>query len=193
VIRTHRNPAVGGEEGSERPRQRQRLLVRGLMLLPIAGLVGALLLDLARRAARDRAIEGIRSVGGVYARDESQRDRPVVSVDLGAYLIDDTGKVHHRRQADNSQLALLACFPQLRDLSLEGSAVTDLGLAHLCGHKALRRLSLRGTLITDAGLIHLRALRGLTLLDLRDTRITAAGIAALRVSLPGAAILGNEE
>jgi hypothetical protein len=192
VCSTHRNQAGRREEGAGNTRR--QWLLRSVMLIPIACLVGIAGAELARKAAIDWALQGIRSVGGVYARDETERDRPVVSIDLGSYLIDDTGKVHRRGQAGDTLLALLVCFDRLRELSLEGSAVTDAGLRHIGRFSSVQRLSLRGTVITDAGLTHLRRLTSLTLLDLRETRCTEARIAELRAALPGAVILfGNDD
>jgi hypothetical protein len=189
MFSTHRNLGIDREKGASSTRR--QLLLRAALLLPIAALVTLAFAELHRKAAVERALEGIRKVGGLYARDQAERDRPVVSVDLCAYQIDDTGMVHRKGPARDSELALLLPFHRLRDLSLEKSAVSDAGLVHLAGLKSLQRLSLRGTAITDAGLSSLRDLSGLTLLDLRDTRTTAAGIAALRTALPGTVILSD--
>jgi hypothetical protein len=167
----------------------RRRLLRAALLVPIAGLAGLACAEVLQKAAHERALQGIRVVGGVYARDQGERGRPIVSVDLGAYLIDDTGKVHRKGRAKDSELALLSRFDRLRELSLEGSAVTDAGLAHLARLRSLRRLSLRETAITDAALVHLQGIPSLTLLDLRETRTTAAGIATLQARLPGTVII----
>jgi hypothetical protein len=48
----------------------------------------------------------------------------------------------------------------------------------------LQFLSLDGTQVTDAGLAHLKGLNGLKWLKLTKTSVTDAGVAKLRESLP---------
>jgi Leucine-rich repeat (LRR) protein len=71
-------------------------------------------------------------------------------------------------------------FDEVREVDLNGTQVTDAGLAHLQGLTALQELYLRGTQVTDAGLAHLRGLTGLLSLNLNDTQVTDAGLAHLQ-------------
>ncbi len=65
-------------------------------------------------------------------------------------------------------------------LYLEGSRVTDVGLAYLGGlNPAEAALRLKNTRVTDGGLVQLRWIKGMTHLDLSGTRITDAGLAQL--------------
>jgi hypothetical protein len=87
----------------------------------------------------------------------------------------DAGLVHLQRLA-------------LRELSLDGSRVTDAGLAQLPGQTGLEYLNLDGTAVTDAGLVHLKTLSRLGYLNLGGTRVTDAGVAELQQALPNCRI-----
>jgi hypothetical protein len=157
----------------------------------VAGFAGLVLHDLEHKGRINWALAGVRQAGGLYARDEEDARRPVVSIDLDEFLVDDSGREYRKGRASDDLLARLVWFDRLRELSLERTLVTDAGLAHLAGLKSLRRLNLRGSPITDAGLLHLARLPGLQEIDLRETRVTAAEVAALRQALPGATIIAD--
>jgi hypothetical protein len=136
----------------------------------------------------DQVLEEIRGFGGLFARDEKARRRPVVSIEFDALLVDDAGHEHRKPPATDDILPRLSCFDRLRELSLQRSAVTDAGLTHLAAMKNLRRLSLRGSPITDVGLRSLARMHWLEEIDLVETRATAPGVAELRRSLPRTSI-----
>jgi internalin A len=69
---------------------------------------------------------------------------------------------------------------RLEDLQLNGSEVTDAGLAFLSGLTKLKHLTLRESKVTDAGLIHLRGLTDLEQLTLGYTACSDAGLRHLR-------------
>lgn len=73
-----------------------------------------------------------------------------------------------------------ACFadwkPTIQKLDISRSGVTDANIAHIVKLPNLSELSLRGTAITDACL-QLLASSNLQTVDLRETQITAAGLA----------------
>lgn len=74
---------------------------------------------------------------------------------------------------NDSQLAQLAPLsPNIVDLNLAGTHVTDAGLSTVAAMLNLTRLRLDRTAITDAGLSKLRQLRKLTYLNLYGTRVT---------------------
>jgi hypothetical protein len=82
------------------------------------------------------------------------------------------------RSFDDSMMAVLAKFPNLRQLNLHVTRITDAGLPHLAKLHNLTVLTLpQGT--TDAGLAHVAHLRKLERLDLQRTSVTNAGLAAL--------------
>jgi hypothetical protein len=146
--------------------------------------IGLVLLDFNQQRRISQALAVIRSSGGVYARDETDRRHPVVSIEFDALLVDDAGHEHRKPPASDEILPRLSCFDRLRNLSLQRSAVTDAGLTHLAVMKNLRRLSLRGSPITDVGLRSLARMTWLEEIDLVETRATAPGVGELRRSLP---------
>src|SRR4029078_9534563 len=86
--------------------------------------------------------------------------------------------LHGNRQVTDAGLAPLAGCQHLEEAWLNGSAVTEAGLAHL--HAAnLRGLHIDGLPVTNAGLARFAAARNLTELNVSKTRVTAAGLAAL--------------
>jgi hypothetical protein len=96
----------------------------------------------------------------------------VIEVTLAPPAADDPTRVE-------AALAVLSRFDRLRDLHLNGVAVTDRELARLEGLTRLRNLDLARTPITDAGLVHLKGLVGLQTLGLAGTNVTDAGLAHL--------------
>ena len=63
---------------------------------------------------------------------------------------------------------------------LNGTKVTDAGLAHLKGLSQLKNLQLENTKVTDAGLAHLKELNQLLVLVLDDTNATDVGLEYLK-------------
>ncbi len=78
-------------------------------------------------------------------------------------------------KVSDAGLAHLKDLRQVRFLFLDGTNVTDAGLANLEGLTSLRWLALSKTRVTDAGLVHLRGLVHLEVLQLNDTTVTDAG------------------
>jgi hypothetical protein len=68
--------------------------------------------------------------------------------------------IHFRDNVGDAELAALAermgRFPNLATIVLEGSSVTDAGIAHLKGLKGLENLILRDTGVTEVGKANLR-------------------------------------
>jgi len=77
------------------------------------------------------------------------------------------------------QMPLIAQAPALRNLALDGTRITDDGLAHLIGLKNLETLSISDNDITDRGARLLGRMMSLKHLDLRGTRVTGAAIESL--------------
>lgn len=82
-------------------------------------------------------------------------------------------------QVDNAAIAPLANIPNLVELNLANTKVTDEGLASIAGLTNLTHLHLENTAITDAGLAHLKGLSNLVYLNLYNTKVTDAGMAHL--------------
>jgi len=74
--------------------------------------------------------------------------------------------------------------PDLYNLALEGTKVTDEGLTDLHKLPALTTLWLDNTAITDAGLEHLAKVPKLNSLYLDGTQVTEAGVAKLKAAIP---------
>jgi hypothetical protein len=84
----------------------------------------------------------------------------------------------------DEHMVLFKVLPQLSELYLESTHITDAGLVHLKGLTELSYLNLRGTEVTDSGLVHLKGVTKLIVLDLIDTQVTDSGAKALQAALP---------
>ncbi len=114
-------------------------------------------------------IARIEDLGGTVMRENQQPDGPVVSVDLS-----------DNQKLKDDDLKLLSSFPDLRELHLHGTTITDAGLKHLAGLTNLTYLGLIGAEnITDEGLKELVGLQKLEELRIGNTGITDAGLKEL--------------
>jgi len=91
-------------------------------------------------------------------------------------------------QITDTGLACIRSSTELEDLILDRTQITDAGVAQLQGLRALEKLSLSETRITDAGLAHLKSLARLKLVHLARTQVSDAGVADLRQHLPNASV-----
>ena len=80
----------------------------------------------------------------------------------------------------DEDLALVSRYTSLTDLSLERTAITGTGLAHLRKLRKLEWLNLWKTRVDDKGLVHLAELASLQYLPVGGTRITDAGLENLK-------------
>ena len=87
-------------------------------------------------------------------------------LDLGSYILN----------VQDNVVATLAGLPELRELSLAHTGVTDEGLKVLADFPELQVLTLAHTEVTDAGLKELAKLKGLQTLDLSGSMVTDAGL-----------------
>ncbi|QDU35982.1 Serine/threonine-protein kinase PknB [Maioricimonas rarisocia] len=94
-------------------------------------------------------------------------------------------RLHMRRSAwlGDAELEQLVAHPNLSELSLDESAVSDEALSLLGREDRWRRLELKGTGITDKGLEYLTGLKGLKFLELQRTRTTPEGVKRLKQAL----------
>jgi uncharacterized protein (TIGR03067 family) len=131
----------------------------------------------ARTTVKDaRIVLAIRGLGAKASALDPQPGAPVrVSVKL---------------DKTKGDALLMKIAPQVKALSratalsLDGSKVTDAGLASLEEIDNIEHINLERTAVTDAGLEHLRQMTKLRLLNVSVTKVTEAGIAGLRKSLP---------
>jgi hypothetical protein len=98
-----------------------------------------------------------------------QHDNALIRVDW------DVSKYDATDQSDDD-LAVLEYMPDLWEVRLASTRITDQGLLHIRNCKLLSKLTIDGCSITDNGLASLKSLREL---DLSDSRITDAGLSKL--------------
>ncbi len=101
---------------------------------------------------------------------------PALHLDLGYSDLDDT------------TLASLPPLPNVAQILMHSTSVTDAGLTQLVRFPKLRHVSLSRDNITDAGLVHLAQISNLKIVDLAGTAVTAAGVAKLQAALPNCKI-----
>jgi internalin A len=129
-----------------------------------------------------KSIETIRNLYGVLKRDSQKADQPIVLLHLGNNERD--GETWEREwmrpRISNSAINHVIVFPQLRELSLSGSQVTDIGLANLVRLKHLEYLELDNTTIGDVGLQHVGKIVSLRHLNLHKLKVGDNGLSRLR-------------
>src|SRR5207248_546434 len=112
---------------------------------------------------------------------------------LGAVVSEDeTGKVvrvNFQGACTRSTLALLAKFPDLKELNFSFSAVGGADLASLKDLPNLEVLTFHSTFVKDSGL---EAISSLKEIYLTDTKVTDAGVKQLQAALPAATIRPNK-
>ncbi len=121
--------------------------------------------------AEDRAATEVKALGGrLRWSDDRHATGHVVSISLNTAELQD---------ADLDRLTpWWFKFPDLLDLDLSGTRVTDAGLPRLQGAK-LHNLLLNRTRVGDAGMVHLGHLLSLRSLSLNDTQVGDAGLKSL--------------
>ena len=102
---------------------------------------------------------------------------------IGAHVFFDPEGVHvievsanHNAKLRDSHLGTIASFREITDLSLEGTAVSDKGLAKLGRLPKLEWLNLFQTGVGDEGLWALSKIRSLKMLPIGGTKVTDAGL-----------------
>jgi len=94
-----------------------------------------------------------------------------------------------RTKLTDDGLKAIGKLGRLTHLNLNRTAITDDGLAHLADLRSLRWLNLYGTAVTDASLVILAKHKKLEALYIWDTKITPEGADKLRKSLPDTKIV----
>jgi hypothetical protein len=92
--------------------------------------------------------------------------------------------VFSKPEFDDAACRDVAELREVQELMIEGTSVTDAGVAALGGLTKVVRMSLRNSTVGDAGLTSLRPLASLRSLDLIGTQVTPEGIAALKAAIP---------
>lgn len=156
-------------DAPDRPRGRRVALTAAGLLLAVAVVAW-----FWWPSEQDRARALVAALGGSTISERDEFGRPTESVILVRRPIAD---------ADVATFQRLAVFPGLR-LFLDGTAITDQGLANLRDIPGLHKLSLCATQVTDRGLKELAALPHLEELSLKYCAVTDRGLDALK-GLPG--------
>lgn len=87
-------------------------------------------------------------------------------------------------KADDRLLDVLTS-PNLNDLELDGTQVTDAGVGRFLNSRSvISRLHLSNTVVTDQTCVELAKLNQIWLVDLTSTRVTAAGVELLQTAHP---------
>ncbi len=124
------------------------------------------------------AVAALLDVGGVLLHcDDRLPGNPIVLVDF----------TNHPEFRD-ALLKHVTAFPDLRNLGLAGTALSDTGLDDVARLTRLESLTLNDTAVTDAGLAKLSGCKNLKVLDVRGTKVSAGAIAKLHDALPAVQI-----
>jgi hypothetical protein len=168
------------------------LAVLFVLLVAVGGVAAAVYWPTPRRQALDR----VEQLGGSYIDETADDDgtglRRVVSVVLvlRPATDDDLPVLRHIRplhrvlldgsKVTNAGLAHLQAIEELEWISVCDTAVTDAGLANLRGHPGLRMVHFRRCKVTDTGMGYLKDLPKLVHVNCAETQVTDAGADALR-------------
>ncbi len=130
-----------------------------------------------------QALSQLKMLGGIMAHyDDRLPGNPVTMIDAtnSAKLTDDA-------------LKSVIDLPELRQIGLSGTPVTDASSATLAAVRRLDALFLADTKLTDSGLVRLSACQQLRTLDVSQTLVTQSGISTLRKNLPKLNVIAEPE
>jgi hypothetical protein len=177
-----------------RPGTKRRWFRFSLKTLLVMMTVLAVWLGLYAKKFRDRkeAVAAIETLDGAMGIKYLGPEWLRKLINDEKYFWDPAG-VHFNEPLTDGDLdhvvGYLTHFQRLRDLTLQGSTITDNGLALLLPlREKLVWLDISNTPISDAAISDLKRFSGLRTLRLQNTRITPAGIAELQESLPNCKI-----
>jgi Leucine-rich repeat (LRR) protein len=88
----------------------------------------------------------------------------------------------------DAALAVIGTFPRLTKLNISNTAVTDSGIASLKGLANLDYLAAHSTAVSDASLQTLKSLRKLKSVFLWKTRVSPSSAGELQKALPGSSV-----
>jgi Leucine Rich repeat len=140
---------------------------------------------------QEKAIAGIKELGGVIILDENDPQKPVVEIDI-ARRIPKEALTHLQAfpklqrlflcfaHLDDQSLRVLKDMVNLKELDLTGNHITDEGLANLKRLKNVERLFLASTHVTDRALEDVKMFPRLQWLDVSDTSVTDSGLTHLK-------------
>lgn len=155
--------------------------LRTLLVVVLLVSVGMSWLTVRMQRVRKQreVINAVWELGGwVYGEAAEPSDQTWLRESLGSVFFPNVVDVRLAgTTVTDAGLEQLRVFAGLQELGLSGTQVTDAGLEHLKGMTRLQTLYLHDTQVTDAGLEHLRGLNNLSVLTIsRNTRITDVGL-----------------
>lgn len=166
------------EAAKPKPRWFQFGLRSLLVLTTIAGLF--LGYHVIRVQKQQKAIASIEAIGGAISYDAfdpawdwlrsiigDKYFRKVVAVNLG------------RKKATDLHAESLACFPEITQLVLSHTQISDQGMKHLQGLTELTWLEVEYLNIGDDGIVYCKDLQKLMTLRFTGTNVSAAGVARI--------------
>ena len=158
-LRTHL--AVAQQQHNAHQRRRTKLQI--VAVLGVAVVVSAYLGYLESwRAEQDRENARLGELAAARGGEVFVRDRQIYGLSFGPGSRD-------------GDLDLMKNCADVWQLYLDGSGITDAGLSAAVNFPQLRDVSLVDTLLTDVGLVHLRHSR-LAALDISGTKMTGRGL-----------------
>jgi hypothetical protein len=89
------------------------------------------------------------------------------------------------RIVNDAVLACISNLPNLKEVDLRYTEISDVGMEHVCCLKKLESLAIDGTDVSDTSIPRLRRLPNLRELSLRGTRVSKAGVEELERAIPG--------
>lgn len=128
--------------------------------------------EVAKRATSVESVEGkgetaiaawLRSIGGTV----EMKDGHVTGVSMKSTTITDR------------EIEVFTKLPQLTELSLRNTEVSDIGVGHLASITSLRKLDVGYTLLSDSALALLKPLANLETLSLSNSQVEGPGVAGL--------------
>ena len=154
---------------------------------------GQVTYDLGRAAAGPRKAVAVRRGDSHLWLDlyKTPTDAQLVNCSQGDAICAHLAKLSHLKfvKLDGSRvsdegLAKLAKLQKLQALNLDGTDVTDAGMKHLAGMTELWQLVLSRTRITDRGMQCLGAVKKLRWLTLEESLVSDVGVEWLRSAVP---------
>ncbi len=175
----------------EQPQKKQRRMVWFRLTCRLVFLV--ILILLVHAVQNGRAILNLKSLNEVDFYTESGFLLGSLPVSWQSWLYNTLGKdrlmpfetatqfdCSTKTDLNDTELALLCEFKNLKSLYLNSNEITNAGLSHIKMLVKLEKLHLKNSQVTDAGLIHLNGLTNLFELDLSGTQVSDAGLVHLK-------------
>lgn len=181
--------------------RRLRRSVQAFVLMALAGVLafGWLAAEIRRAKLQAEMVNAVHALGGTtfdeltyctgmrVHHSEPPEPRWARTLMGNEFFRDPLDVSFGQTNLNDAQLAEFFNVPGIErvwGLGLQGTKITDTGLAGICRCAALQELSLVNDTITDAGLQNLYSLSRLRYIDIRNTAVTDQGAQKLQQALP---------